>query len=97
MLSTSKAGGLLTVCLSFVFRMAFVVCKSCLSYVLDISRSLQKKAKHICDAYSEVNTVIEALKEVRQNVNDRSERWFKEAQEMGELHDGPFAFITSPL
>ena len=83
--STSKAGGLLTVCLSFVFRMAFVVCKSCLSHVLDISRSLQKKAK---DIYSEVNTVIGALKEVRENVNDRSEGWFKEAQDMGEPHDG---------
>ena len=69
--------------------MAFVVCKSCLSYVLHISRSLQKKVKDICDAYSEVNTVIGALKEVRENVNDRTERWFKEAQDMGKPHDGP--------
>ena len=44
--SMSKVGGLLTVCLSFIFHMA-LVCKSCLSYVLDISRSLQKKAKDI--------------------------------------------------
>ena len=87
--STSKAGGFLTVCLSFVFRMVFVVCKSCLSYVLDISRSLQKKAKDVCNAYSEVNTVIEALKEVRENVNDKSEKWFREAQEMAEPHNGP--------
>lgn len=91
--STSKAGGLLSVCLSFVFRMAFVLCKSCLSYVLDISRSLQKKAKDICDAYSEVNTVIDALKEVRDNVDDRSERWFREAQRMGEQHDGPLPSV----
>lgn len=26
---------------------------------------------------------------MKENVNDRSERWFKKAQEMGEQHDAP--------
>lgn len=45
--STAKASGLYTTCLTFVFRMAFVVCKACLSYLLPISVSLQKKARDV--------------------------------------------------
>ena len=73
--------------------MAFVVCKSCLSYVIDISRFLQKKAKDICDAYSEICTVIDALQEVRDEIDDRSMKWFEEAQEMGESHNAPLPSI----
>ena len=87
--STTKASGLLTTCLSFVFRMAFVVCKSCLSYVIDISRSLQKKARDICDAYSEVSTVQKALEQVRMRVDDKHKGWYQHAVDMGEPLGAP--------
>ena len=87
--STAKASGLHTTCLTFVFRMAFVVCKACLSYVLCISVSLQKKARDVCDAYSEFSTVMKAIQQVRECVDEKSKRWFQEAQDMGEPFDAP--------
>ena len=74
--STAKASGLLTSC---VFRMVFVVCKACLSYVLCISVSLQK-ARDACDAYSDISTVLKAIEQVRECVDEKSKQWFQEAQ-----------------
>ena len=87
--STAKASGLLTSCLTFVFRMAFVVCKACLSYVLCISVSLQKKARDVCDAYSEISTVLKAIEQVRECVDEKSKQWFQEAQDMGDPFNAP--------
>ena len=38
--------------------------------------SLQKKARDVCDVYSEISTVLKAIEQVRECVDEKSKQWF---------------------
>ena len=56
----------------FQFLIAFVVAKQCLRYIKGLTVSLQKRAKDICQAYNEVNSIVTALTEVRQTLTSNT-------------------------
>ena len=63
--SCRSAGSLLNCVAQFKFIMPFIVAMRSLGYIKGLTTSLQKRAKDICHAYSEVHTVESALMEVR--------------------------------
>ena len=51
--------------------------------------SVQTKARDICDAYSEISSVLKAVEQVRECVDEKSKRWFQDAQDMGDPFNAP--------
>ena len=82
--SRRSAENLLTCITKFEFLLAFVVTKQCLGYIKGLTVSLQKRAKDICKAYSEVSSVIRALSEVRSDIDVKHKVWHDMALALGE-------------
>ena len=87
--SRRSADSLLICITKFQFLIAFVVTKQCLEYIKGLTVSLQKRAKDICQAYSEVNTIVTALNEVRSDIDVKHKVWHDMAITLGEKVDAP--------
>ena len=68
---------------------AFIVTKQCLAYIKGLTTSLQKRAKDICQAYSEVSSIVTALSEVRAAIDVKHKEWFDIAIALGQKVDAP--------
>ena len=79
--SRRSADSLLSGITKFQF---FVVTKQCLEYIKGLTVSLQKRAKDICQAYSEVNTIVTALNEVRSDIDVKHKVWHDMAVTLGK-------------
>ena len=73
----------------FQFLIAFVVAKQCLGYIKGLTTSLQKRAKDIFQAYSEVSSVVTALSEVRSTTDVKHMEWFDIAIALGQKVNAP--------
>ena len=73
----------------FQLLIAFVVAKQCLGYIKGLTTSLQKRAKDICQAYSEVSSVVTALSEVRSTIDVKHTEWFDIAIAFGQKVNAP--------
>ena len=82
--SCRAAESLLTCITKFQFLVSFIMTKECLHYTRGITSSLQKRAKDICEAYAEVNTVVAALKDVRENISTKHKAWHDAAVNLGQ-------------
>lgn len=82
--SRRMAGNLLVCITKFQFIIAFVVTRQCLEYIRGLTVSLQKRAKDICQAYSEVSGIVRALTEVRTNIDVKHKVWHDMAVALGE-------------
>ena len=71
----------------FQFLIAFVVSKQRLEHIMGLTISLQKRAKDICQAYSEVNIIVIALNEVRSNIDVKHKVWHDMTVTLGEKVD----------
>ena len=69
--------------------MAYVVTKKCLQYTKGLTTSLQKRAKDICQAYGEVNSIVATLSEVRSTIDIKHKEWFDAAVALGQKVDAP--------
>lgn len=67
--SARSAIALLAVITQFKFIMALIVVRKGLGYIKGLTISLQKRAKDICNAYSEVSNVKKALNVVRSSID----------------------------
>ena len=65
--------------------------KSIIAFILTkgLTTSLQKKAKDICQAYSEVSSTVTALSEVRATTDAKHKEWFDTAIALGQMVDAP--------
>ena len=82
--SARAAVGLLGAITQFKFVIAFMVAHKGLGYIKGLTISLQKCAQDICNAYSEVSNVKEALKMVRENIISYHKKWFDAALALGQ-------------
>ena len=85
----AKASGLYITCLTFVFRMAFVVCKASLATYYPSVYHCRKTPGMYVTLNSEISTVLKAIQQVRESVDVKNKRWFQEGQDMGEPFDAP--------
>ena len=85
--SRRSAENLLICIIKFQFLIAFVVTKQCLGYIKVLTISLQKRAKDICQAHSEVSSIVRALNEVRSNIDVKHKVWHDMAVALGENFD----------
>ena len=56
--------------------MAFMIAKIDMMYTKGLTVSLQKRVRHICNAYNEVTTVMDVLKGVRDDIDHKHREWF---------------------
>ena len=87
--SCRSAENLMICTTKFQFLIAFVVAKQCLGYIKGLTTSLQKRAKDICQAYSEVSSVVTALSEVRSTIDVKHTEWFDIAIALGQKVNAP--------
>ena len=81
--SCRAAEGLLICITRYQFIISFVVTKECLQYTKGITVSLQKRANDICQAYSDVKTVIATLQDVRKSIDSKHRTWHEMALTLG--------------
>jgi hypothetical protein len=74
--SSRQAEGFLGAITRFDFLMAFIIAKIGMSYTKGLTFSLQKQARDICNAYHEVTTVLDTLKAVREDIDNKHKEWF---------------------
>lgn len=86
--SSRKAGSLLHSITMFQFLISFVIANRCLGYVKGLTVSLQKKANDICLAYKEITSVVTALTDLRENIDDKQE-WYGVAESLGQKVNAP--------
>ncbi|XP_064406466.1 52 kDa repressor of the inhibitor of the protein kinase-like [Halichondria panicea] len=80
-----RAAESLLICITrYQFIISFVVAKECLQYTKGLTVSLQKRANDICQAYSDVKTVIATLQDVRKNMVSKHRTWHETAITLGE-------------
>ena len=65
------------------FLIGFVVATRGLEYAKILTVSLQMKAKDIAKAFTEATTVIKALEEIRQKIDETHLAWHQEAVQLG--------------
>ena len=82
--SARVATALLSTITQFKFIFAFVVALKGLGYLKGLTKSLQKRAKDICNAYSEVVNVQKALQNVRDSIDTNHKAWFDAALALGQ-------------
>ena len=87
--SCRLAESLMTSITKFQFLIAYVVTKQCFQYTKGLTISLQKRAKDICQAYDEVDSIIAALSEVRSTIDVKHKEWFDAAVALGQTVDAP--------
>ena len=61
--------------------------KQCLGYIKGLTISLQQRVKDICQAHSEVSSIVRALNEVRSNIDVKHKVWHDMAVALGEKVD----------
>ena len=61
-----------------------MIANKCLSYLLGLTRSLQAEAKDIVQAVSEIDNLMSALLDVRENVDTHHSMWFTEVEKKCE-------------
>ena len=87
---SSRSAETLMICTTkFQFIIAFIVTKKCLAYIKGLTTSLQKRAKDICQAYSEVSSIVSALSEVRETIDAKHKEWFDTAIALGQKVNAP--------
>ena len=84
MQSCRSAENLMICTTKFLFIIAFIMTKKCLAYIKGLTTSLQKRAKEICQAYSEVRRILSALSEVRETIDAKRKEWFDTAISLGQ-------------
>ena len=82
--SAGAASTLLSPITQFSFICASCISKQVLEYVHDLTTSLQKTSKDICNAYQEVKTVTETLHRVREDIDIYRGQWYRLAVSMAE-------------
>ena len=87
--SCRSAENLMTCTTKFQFIISFIVTKKCLAYIKGLTTSLQKRAKDICQAYSEVSSIVSALSEVRETIDAKHKEWFDTAIAFGQKVNAP--------
>ena len=80
----ARAVGFLNVIHSGDFLAAFVVARRCLQYLKPITVNLQKRAKDIAAAYSEISDLAACIRDLRATVDDSFSIWFAEANGMSQ-------------
>lgn len=76
-----KAQGLLSAITAFTFLVSFTVVSKIMSVVQPLTVALQERALDVCRAYEQVTNVMQQLKQMRHNVEEKHEEWWKEAVE----------------
>lgn len=87
--SCRSAENLMICTTKFQFIIAFIVTKKCFAYIKGLTTSLQKRAKDICQAYSEVSSIVSALSEVRETIDAKHKEWFDTAISLGQKVNAP--------
>ena len=64
------------------FLSALVITNACLRYLLALTCSLQAEAKDIVEAVREINHVVAALQDVRENIAVHHAKWFASVEQM---------------
>ena len=80
--SLTDARGLLLAITTTDFVSALVITNSCLKYLNALTASLQAEAKDIVAAVSEIDNVIAAVQDVRENIDTYHAQWFSTITEM---------------
>ena len=81
--SLTDAKGLLLSITASHFICALVITNKCLQgYLKALTSGLQKEAQDVVEAVAEIDNVVIALKEVRDNIDDNHKEWFGEAKKM---------------
>jgi hypothetical protein len=76
----TKATGFLHTITSSTFMVAFIVVRNCLRYLKPLTVKLQKKAKDIVQAYSEIRDVTTCISTIRQDIDTVFTPWFEEVK-----------------
>ena len=77
-----KAQGLLSALTTFQHIISFVIAKNTLHTVKGIAAKLQKNGRDIYEAYQMIDDVRSILKNMRTNVDNEFQDWFKEAKQI---------------
>ena len=64
------------------FLSALVITNACLKYIQALTKSLQAEAQDIISAVSEIGSVIDVLKAVREKIDQHHSEWFLEVERM---------------
>ena len=80
--SSTRATSLLLSITQFEFLMAIVIVEACLGYIKGLTVALQSRSTDICTAYREASIVMRVLTDVRENVNQNHNQWYKSAVDL---------------
>ena len=80
--SLADAKGLLLSMTTTDFICALVITNRCMGYLRGLTYSLQAEAKDVVEAVADVDSVINALDDVRKNVESYHKDWYEEAGKM---------------
>ena len=86
--SSTRATSLLLSITQFEFLMAIVVVEACLGYIKGLTVALQSRSTDICTAYREASIVMRVLTDVRENVNQNHNQWYKSAVDLSAQING---------
>ena len=82
---SSRAAESLLLCITkYHFIISLVVTKECLQYTKGLTASLQRRANDICQAYSDVQTVISVLQDVCTQIDIKHKAWHDTAVALGQ-------------
>ena len=80
--SLTDAKGLLLSMTTTDFICALVITNRCMGYLRGLTYSLQAEAKDVVEAVADVDSVVNALDDVRKNVESYHKDWYEEAGKM---------------
>jgi hypothetical protein len=80
----TKAQGLVTSLKQFTNIAAFIILKNTLDYIKVNASKLQKRDIEVYEAYKMIDTVIEEIQNVRDNIYELHSTWYLEAEEIAE-------------
>ena len=86
--SSTRATSLLLSITQFEFLMAIVVVEACLGYIKGLTVALQSRSTDICTAYREASIVMRVLTDVRENVDQNHNQWYKSAVDLSAQING---------
>ena len=81
--SCKGASALFAACSAFEFIIALVIVRNCLAYTRGATVKLQQLNMDAMKAYQEIDEIKRELLNVRENLQQKHQQWFKEAEHLG--------------